>query len=209
MRSESGSSPGSALAWASMAVALLVTPMPASHAASEGADPAVRKQAVPLAMAADSEVVAALGSQDSTESCAAAEEVMRRGERMIPLLLSLKGDNRKYSGHNLGGRSAGALYWEYTENPADSVTRDIRYHVVYVEVAAIYLVEAIYEQTIRFANAPFLTERTTGVSSNLPELVADAWRSVEEWEALRKERGIAKLRSERHGPLGGARSEFQ
>src|SRR5437763_5085019 len=46
----------------------------------------------------DEQIIQALGSQNQEESHQAAREILARGERMIPLLLCCKGDQRPFYG---------------------------------------------------------------------------------------------------------------
>lgn len=167
-----------------------------------------QQRSASLASATDQKVIAALQSRIAGESDAAIDEVRRRGEKMIPLLLACKGDHRRFTGNNLIGESGNSFYWEYDGRDDPSVPAELRYHVVSVEVAALYLISAIYFGDKHFASEPFLTGGPTGASSNLPDWVDAAWRSVQTWEAQRQQLGMEELKRRGQDPLYDSNYRF-
>jgi hypothetical protein len=146
----------------------------------------------------DEQVIVALSCQDSQKSHQAVEEVMQRGEHMIPLLLRSKGNTQAFYGYGLGNRSSAFLLPSPTGNK-----RLDEGSVITVEVAALYLISALYHQTLEFAEAPYLTDGTHVKEQkfNTPKRVAAAWASVEKWAQALKGEGLESLRAKQHSPL--------
>jgi hypothetical protein len=73
-----------------------------------------------------------------------------------------------------------------------------------------YLISAIYYETVEFAQAPYLTDGTPVEWDrfNTPERIGEAWDSVERWGKAFKREGLASLRAKRLSPLSGARVRF-
>jgi hypothetical protein len=146
----------------------------------------------------DEQVIVALSSQDSGRSHQAVEEVMKRGERMIPLLMHSKGNTQAFYGYGLGNHSSAFLL----PSPTGNKKLD-EGSIITVEVAALYLISAIYHETLEFAEAPYLTDGThvRQQKFNTRKRVAAAWASVEKWaQALKGER-LESLRSIQRSPL--------
>jgi len=124
---------------------------------------------------------------------------------MIPLLLSCRGNSNFFYGYGLGHRSSGFLI----PLPAnDKEVNDGRF--VTVEVAALYLISAIYHKTLEFAEAPYLTEGSPvqWQKFNTPERVNRAWDSMETWMRTFRREGIESLRSRYQSPLSGSKVRF-
>ena len=131
-------------AWKPLALLIVIILLPvlgrcqqAKMAGGEGS-PSVRALG-------DDDLLAILGSRIPATSTQAAAEIVNRGERMIRLLFKCKGDQRRFTGTNLGGRSRTSFYWQFDGPDSASIPSETRYHVVYVEVAALYLISAIYQ----------------------------------------------------------------
>ncbi len=140
------------------------------------------------------------------EAVPAGDEIVRRGVRMIPLLLNVKGDQRRSFaslGHHL---SATATTVE--TNPPDVEPG----RILTMEVTALYLICAIYHNTVEFAQSPYLTDQRLPAGKrkarNTPDLVARAWQSVEEWRRRLDSTTISKLRSRKDDPLKGSGVAF-
>src|SRR5260370_151714 len=97
----------------------------------------------------DEDVVAALGSSSSEEASRAVAEVMRRGERMIPHLIRMRGCRSVFFGAGLGNPQSSQLI------PAKSVAG---LPAIPVEQAALYLIVGIYNQNLSFAESPYLVD---------------------------------------------------
>lgn len=158
----------------------------------------------------DREVVQRLGSRDPDESYEAARQIFRRGERMIPLLVDLKGDRRPFARGFLGHSSSG----DFAFLPEGDDWEEGR--IVTVEVAALYLISAIYFEDFHFGFSGYLKDVTGRQSecitdskgewprSNSRERVERAWSSLESWMAQYSKEGLASLRGHKHHPLAGS-----
>jgi hypothetical protein len=134
------------------------------------------------------------------------DEIVHRGDRMIPLLLKLKGDERPAFaalGHHLSATPTRIALTPADVEPGKTLT---------MEVAGLYLICAIYYNTVEFAQSPYLTDlrlpapKRDGV--NTPKLVARAWQAVDEWSKRLDHSTIAKLRSLKDDPLQGSGVAF-
>jgi hypothetical protein len=152
----------------------------------------------------DSELINALSIE--RESTGAPEEIVHRGARMIPLLLNVKGDERPAFaglGHHLSATPTMVAVNPSAVVPGKTLT---------MEVAALYLICAIYHDTVEFAQSPYLTDLRLPVGKrnalNTPELMARAWQSVEEWSRRLDRTTIKELRSRKDDPLQGSGVAF-
>jgi hypothetical protein len=81
-----------------------------------------------------------------------------------------------------------------------------------MEVAGLYLICAIYYNTVEFAQSPYLTDlrlpagKRDGVNS--PDLVSRAWQAVEAWNRRLDQATIQQLRSRKDDPLQGSGVAF-
>lgn len=154
--------------------------------------------------ASDAELINDLAS---VQSGGLADEVVKRGVKMIPLLAKLKGDTRPYLAGGLGHSLSGTATIYSTQNQDLDTGR-----VITMEVAAIYLICAIYHNDIEFAQSPYLTDLTSPVAkrraNNSPVLVTRAWRSVEAWINEFSTVGIERMRARKSEPLLGADLSF-
>lgn len=135
-------------------------------------------------------------------------EVLKRGEAMLPLLMSLEGDRRPYGGGSLGKPQDSMLVFYQPTGQAE-FDRD---KVVTTEVAALYLACAIYEQRLDFAGVPYLSDarlppekRDATVS---PELVKRAWIAAQGWMKDVAAKGLLTMRRTGRGPLTGSQGYF-
>jgi hypothetical protein len=146
----------------------------------------------------DENLVAKLRSTDSREAAQAAIEIFKRGEKMLPLLLKLKGDRSSFHGYCLGDPKGAdfTLTGEDDKNSNDGSR-------VTVEVAALYLISAIYYDNLAFANVPYLAGngRVTGFRYNTPERVKKAWKATGKWYKNLDEKGLQNLRQTNQFPL--------
>jgi hypothetical protein len=154
----------------------------------------IMSQQIPVQNLADRQVVLALKSHNKEEAHKAAQEVFNRGERMIPLLLQRMGDKHNFYGYGLGNRAAAFYSLDRKLSEGSSVT---------VEVAALYLICAIYHQNLEFAQAPYLTDGSNirNMNLNTNKRVRIAWIAVQNWAKLVATEGLASLRSRRYSPL--------
>jgi hypothetical protein len=153
----------------------------------------------------DEQVIAALSSQDAEVAHQAVEEVMKRGERMIPFLIGCRGNVNFFYGYGLGHHSSSFLI---PLPKGNDVVNDGSF--VTVEVAALYLISAIYHKTLEFADAPYLTDGTSveWQRFNTTERVGRAWSGVEIWLRALKAEGLKCLRAKHKSPLSGIDVHF-
>lgn len=149
---------------------------------------------------ADSQVVEFFTSEDLKESAAAAKELFSRGDRVIPELLKLEGnDNCFYGLRALGKRG------EPGSN--DDVLSCVGEDKVSVEIAALYLISAIFEEDLRYARRPFL-HNNDGDDGNSPENKKTAWKATKKWYEAVEQQGIAYIRDRSQWPLRSAGMRF-
>jgi hypothetical protein len=153
----------------------------------------------------DRQVVEILSSRDREEAYKAAVEIVNRGERMIPLLASCKEDSRYFYGYGLGNHRSAFIIPLPSSDEEDN---DGRY--ITIEVAALYLISAIYHQTLEFAQAPYLTDGTPVEQQrfNIRERIAEAWNATETWVQAVKDEGLKSLRKKRQFPLAESKVKF-
>jgi hypothetical protein len=154
----------------------------------------------PLKNYADSQVVEFLTSEDMKESTAAAKELVSRGDRIIPELLKLEGNNNCFYGlQALGSRGEhGSIYFNYLCEGQDKVS---------VEIAALYLISAIFEEDIKYARPPFL-HNDNAPDGNTPENIKIAWKATKDWYETVKRDGIDYIRDRSQWPLRSAGMRF-
>jgi hypothetical protein len=154
----------------------------------------------------DSDLVELISSPTWEERTAAAEEITKRGERMIPLLIRQKGDKRPLMGGftSGGAGSATAISVPTGKERNDRILMKWGKYVT-VEVASLYLITAIYHDGLNFAHSPYLTDYSLPDvkrrEANTEKLIKRAWRSVESWAVLLNKEGMKALRAKEHAPL--------
>ena len=153
----------------------------------------------------DEDIIAVLMSRNTESAYAAVEEIMRRGDRMIPLLQRCKGEKRFFYGYGLGHRlSTFVIPFPVKGTEIDDGS------FITIEVAALYLISSIYHKTTEFAEAPYLTDGkpVSWQRFNTPERVREAWESTEKWIEAFKSEGLETLRSKRLSPLSRSKVHF-
>ena len=156
-------------------------------------------------VASTDEPVNQLASRDAESARAATEATFRAGTAALPTLLALRGNQTAFTGGALGNPMSAQMTLE--ERPG--VARD---QIVTVEVAALYLINAIYHRRLDFAQSAYLTdinvppnERT---AANTPARVARAWESVARWYDLVRTASIDELRRKNIDPFMGSGIRF-
>ena len=154
---------------------------------------------------ADSELIEAFASTDKEKSYSAVREIMRRSDTMIPLLLQCKGNKKPFYGYGLGDHNSGFLI----PLPTGNTKRD-KDRVITIEVAALYMISAIFYYDLEFAQAPYLHDDTPIKEHrfNTVERVSAAWQTVDAWYERVKTNGIATLRSKKDSPLRNGKVRF-
>ena len=153
----------------------------------------------------DAELVTAFQSNDAEKSYAAVREILRRSDTMIPLLLQCKGNKKPFYGYGLGDRNSAFL----SPLPTGNAKRD-KGRIITVEVAALYMISAIFYYDLEFAQAPYLADDTPIKEHrfNTAERVSAAWQTVDAWYERVKTNGIATLRSHKDSPLRSGKVRF-
>lgn len=144
------------------------------------------------------ELVVSLESTEKEQAHQAILEIIKRGDVMLPGLLRCKGNRKFFYGYGLGHRDSAFLMLLPTGNKEKDEARAIT-----VEVAALYLVSAIYYETLEFAQAPYLTDGTPVKLQrfNTRDRVAKAWLSVDKWRERLESEGLESLRKKKEAPL--------
>ena len=117
---------------------------------------AVCRGANQMGVQSDQELIEALSSADPGVCNAVAAEIVGRGAQMIHPLLRLQGSTRFYAGGL--GKPTGST--RITAPPRHGVilSPDQMERAVTVEVAVLYLIEAIYRGRLDFASGALLTD---------------------------------------------------
>lgn len=160
----------------------------------------------------DPELIEKLASKKERVTGAAVAEILKRGEKLIPLLLKRRNDARFFYGWLAPNPN-------FTMNvvfPARSAAVNRQYlkegRLVTIEVAAIYLIEAIFFESLHIANSPYLHDSSAAVSeknvANTAENITQAWTAVEKWTEKLKTSTIRELRSTNDSPLSESNVNF-
>lgn len=148
-----------------------------------------------------------LDSRDRIQATKAVESLFAGGDRSIEKLMKYRGNRMGFLGYGLG-RPESSCNLRVVASP--ETIRNGR--AVTVEVAALYLICAIYEEDLSFAHCPFLVDETLADEKkrhrNLPKLIQRAWRSVEAWSAQYQTEGMTKLRMLEDRPLKRGKLTF-
>ena len=160
----------------------------------------------------DAQVIKDLTGGSEKKASRAVHEVLARGGRMIPLLLKLKGDRRCFMGDWELGSHAGCS----SRMAPNKRNRCYEWNnASTVEVAALYLIEAVYRNDLKFAQGATLMERDPAdgqqrldVKMNGREVIARAWATAEKWFAEYGHEGLEALRAKERGPFAGTRLDF-
>ncbi len=162
----------------------------------------------------ESEIANALASNDKELVKDAVDEIMQCGERLMPPLTGHKGNNRCFADNRkLGHRGSGTM----TFSPHDDAICAKDPKAVTVEVAALFLISAIYYDDLEFAAPPRLCDRAEDSdksdhrcleSGNTPERVEKAWTAVEQWINCLNSQKLESLRANNHNPLATSTVTF-
>ena len=130
-----------------------------------------------------------------------------RGERMIPLLLQNKGDQRPYAGGGLGKETAA---WAFMIPKEGKPLRKSDPPVITVEIASLYLISAIYYGRLDFAEGPVLVNRTKSAGerkllNNDNRQMKRVYDTYADWVKKVKAEGLDALRQRNEPPLAGTR----
>lgn len=151
------------------------------------------------------DVVSQLASADRAIVQRAVEETFDMGAVALPALMKLRGNRSPFRGDVLGHpRSAQLTFQPDSQSEPD--------RIVTVEVAALYLIEAIYRGNLHFAQSAYLTdvtvpeeERTT---ANTRERVDRAWQAAAIWISRHDRLQVEPARQQDDGPLSESGVRF-
>jgi hypothetical protein len=153
----------------------------------------------------DIELLEDLSSQDRELSDAAIEEVLKRGERMIPLLIQKKGDQRFVIGTLTRNINAAQVVFSPLSDKKANKRLLSKGKLVTVEVAALYLITAIYYNDLYISQSPYLTDYSVTPikqrAANTSKVIKKAWESTEKWYQRLKIEGLEKLRKDKEDPF--------
>jgi hypothetical protein len=147
----------------------------------------------------DEEIINLLASRNPDEAQAAAKNIFARGEKMIPYLINLEGHNACFLGLDALGEwdSPGLTVPVPSCHGSSKIT---------VEVAALFLVSAIFYDDIKFAAPPalcdFSSEKLICTSTgNTDERVKKAWDATKTWKYFVDAQSLEFLRKRDQAPL--------
>jgi hypothetical protein len=145
-------------------------------------------------------------SADKDAAHLAVKELFIRGESAIPFLAALKGNKKTFTAAGWLGNPSGSqlIFAEPVAGDSDVL--------VPVEVAALFLITAIYEDDLKFAQSPYLTDLGLAPirrqAKNSQTLIDRAWRSVDPWVAQLKSMDLDQMRKQKRSPLDGSLVDF-
>ena len=160
----------------------------------------------------DSQVIGELAASTYKLADAAVDEILKRGVRMIPLLMKKKGDERFFRGFL--ARSPGTS--TSVTNPSGDPKKNKRLlkegKFVTVEVAAIYLISAIHYGSLNIAQSPYLTDNSLPDvdrrQANTRKLIQKAWKATTEWYQRLIASDITTLRAAGDDPFSSGDVTF-
>ena len=160
----------------------------------------------------DPQLIESLASKDIEVANAAIEEVLKRGERLIPLLIQKKGDQRFVLGRLTRSENASTIVFTPSTNSRRNSKLLREGKLITVEVAALYLITAIFYNDLYISQTPYLTDLSLAPekrrSANTEEVVEKAWESTEAWFQKLEATGLEKLRKENEYPFRKGKVRF-
>jgi hypothetical protein len=160
----------------------------------------------------DIQLIEELATTDYAKANATVDEILNRGVRIVPLLVQKRGDQRFFRGSLSRDQQAAVLVAVPTGNPNKDKRLLKSGKLVTVEVAAIYLITAIYYNSLNIAQSPYLTDLSLPSvkrdMANTSKRVDRAWKAVEGWHQRLASSDIANLRSKDDYPLSTANVDF-
>jgi hypothetical protein len=144
-----------------------------------------------------------MGVRQPLSSGREALEIFQRGDVMVDPLMRCKGDHRPYLGMVLGDPRGSQL----SEMPGSGGPQ-----AVTVEVACLYLLEAIHRRDFNFASSALLTDlREPPVdrrAGNSAHLVQRAWEAAGRWYEQAARAGFERTRQEGDSPVSDGAVAF-
>ena len=135
----------------------------------------------------------------------AATEFLKRGERVIPFLLSKKGDKKLFFGTlHRSLFEVSQIVFDPTNDMENNKrllkSGDLRS----MEVATLFLINAIFHELLYFSQTPNLYYETSEgypKVGNKAHLIKKAWKAVDKWAIQLKSKGLAELQRQEIAPL--------
>lgn len=164
------------------------------------------KETIFLKNNSDKQIIELLASTKSEDAIAASEEIFLRGGIMIPLLIELEGNDKCFYGlKGLGEWNRSGL-----SRSVDCLNSDSK---VSVETAALFLIQAIFYEDLKFASPPLLCDfsyktLTCGEVGNTVERKKKAWKATKKWFSLLEIQGIDYLRERNNDPFKNSGLSF-
>jgi len=151
----------------------------------------------------DETLLSKLSSADPYEATRAAREIFRRGDRMIPLLMELKGDRTISQFLSLCRGDPQSSYFSARVHGVEGSW-------VTTEVVALYLISAIYFENPSFAGEPLLlgSRPVNDYDYNTRKRIKKAWKASLGWYRKMQRVGIKELRKMNVFPLRGSKVSF-
>jgi hypothetical protein len=151
----------------------------------------------------DRDSATAIGSRSSEVTSRAVAEIVRRGDRMLPQLIRLRGCRNKFFGAGLGNPQSAQLIPAKTVGGLSAIP---------VEQAALYLISAIHRRSLSFAESPFLVDLAlrpdARKASTSRHLNRRAWKAVLDWDRRTRGNGGYADSAIDDSPLKGAEVAF-
>jgi len=165
-----------------------------------------------LQAVSDMKLMDKLASDHEEVADQAVQEVLRRGGSIITTLLARKGDKRFFYGTLARDENFVMEFHSPTKN-AEVNNRLLKEgKLVTVEVAAIYLVSAVYFDSLQIAQSPYLTDLSLlprdRRAANTDDVIAKAWNALDLWSEKFKSLGLEKLRESNNAPFADASVRF-
>lgn len=141
-----------------------------------------------------------LKSRDIDTASSATDAIFKRGSESIPFLMKLKGDRDFYRGDRMINPRGDIILDPV--NPDGAVT---------IEIAALYLISAIYFEDLRFADAAYLVWQNQSPGDhrfNTPKQIRRAWQAIDGWSKQVEKEDLSGLRKMKKSPLKAAKLRF-
>lgn len=166
----------------------------------------------PANVKTDLQLIEDLAASTHKPANSAVDEILRRGVRMMPLLMKMRGDKRFFSGFLARSSGSATIVFVPSGDPKQDKRLLREGKFVTVEVAALYLITAIYYDSLDIAQGPYLTDLSLPEvdrnASNTKKLVERAWKATTDWHQRLTASNISILRAADDYPLKTADVRF-
>lgn len=160
----------------------------------------------------DIELIEMLSLQDGDKVNVAIDKILERGEKMIPSLIKLRGDRRPFYGILKKDSNFATEGYLPSGNKKEDDYLIKKGKMVTVEVASLYLMTAIFYQSLDISQSPYLTDASLPArdrrAANTEGVVAKAWMGVDNWMVMLRNTSLSSLRKDNEHPLKNAKVRF-